>query len=452
MSHNTAYFIRPQSPLVFRGGAPFGAVAEGQGNQGESGYRFPLPGTTAGALRAAWVDGARHSVGQHDQTLLNLHVHGALRAQRKASEEGLTLYAPAPADARCAAREPGHWPVAARTPQPLLNGQECNLPFGLLPAQLPTDGNKESAHAPELWNLELLESWLLQECDRVYTEQTCSQPTQAVRQHVVIDPTTRAHVDQGFFETRGSDFYNTRGDDGVLAWLHHNEPGDTATLLAGTGVADRRMGRFGADGRAASFEALAPSALNATAGLTCPEALQEELDALQVGDWFRLLLITPACYLRNGWYPDGFKPCMASATEPTLQGNLMHLLDYGPHTGPAKQHRGSRQASSARADSSGWNFRLRAACVPPWQPMATGAQRADDGSSSFTRRALQRLAPAGTVYWFEILSKGSVKPLSSLWMQSTCREECARDGFGLALPGLARGSYAQATETNGKGN
>ena len=77
--------------------------------------------------------------------------------------------------------------------------------------------------------------------------------------------------------------------------------------------------------------------------------------------------------------------------------------------------------------------------------MASSKLRHADGQPGFSRRPLRRLVPAGSVYWFEIVHKGD-RPLSSIWMQSTCRTEFARDGFGLALPGVTRAQDASVEE------
>jgi len=406
--NSTLYFIRPHSPLVFRSGQPFGDIQATDGNQNAAGLNFPLPSSTAGALRAAWVDGAAHRVKKNDQTLLNLHVHGGLQALRRTGRTALEAYAPVPADVRLTGRMQRGWTWEALRPQPLPPGALCSLPHGLQPVrQLETQAESPP---PNPWSMTQLQQWLLQEAPHALLQEDTVPPLQRdLREHVVIDPHTLSHQNQGYFQTEGLSFQHRRGEQGVVAWLQGTR----------SEAADGRLCRYGADGRAASFEAVPHSE---APWLQPEQALADALDALRQGDWFRLLLVTPACYLRNGWYPDAMQPTAQGQTTAPIEGPLVPL--------------------AAPPGGTPWRFRLRAAALPNWQPLAASNQRNATGEAGFTRRSLHRLVPAGSVYWLEIVQRGSV-PLSQLWLQPTCRAEYARDGFGLVLPGLATGAYPE---------
>lgn len=428
----THYFIRPHSPLVFRSGRPFGA-ADDKG--GEDQASFPLPSSVAGALRAAWVDGAGHFVSAQDQTLLRLHVQGPLLARRSTPHgtDGLRpanwqVYVPRPLDAIYQAPgNKGQCVLAQATPAPMPEGCGSNLPADLQPVMSKARGKPQPG--PAHWSLDAMAQWLGNELNELHPAQYGPHLPQAVRSHVVIDSGSLTGVDQGIFQTVGLDFGSQPSEVGLLAGLHSatsmQKVGKSLPHLVplDTSAASGRMGRLGADGRAAQFEALTDE-LPDTA---CPEWLQEKLDALKMGDSFRLVLITPACYLRNGWVPDGLRPGNANGPASPFEGCLVPLLH------PERPTHAQGQANPHPQD---WRLRLRAATLGRWMPLAASSTRNDEGDLQFTRRALRRLVPAGAIYWFEILQKGS-QPLSSLWMASTCRTDYARDGFGLSLPGLA---------------
>ena len=168
-----------------------------------------------------------------------------------------------------------------------------------------------------------------------------------------------------------------------------------------------RRGRVGADGRTSVY---LPLPAERVGGLSCPAALVNSLASVQVNSVLRLWLATPACYLRNGWYPDGLKPVDNDNGDQVLRGALVGM--------------------------PGWTFELVAAVVPRFATHAGAAMRRTDGSPGFERRALRRLAPAGSVYWLKVIAKGADQ-LHTRWLQPTCYAEYARDGHGLALIGLA---------------
>jgi CRISPR-associated protein Cmr3 len=270
-----------------------------------------------------------------------------------------------------------------------------------------------------------LASWLAGSQVVLDGQQSLRELPHDLRPHVAIDSSTLTGADGALFQSDGLDFDIGGADQGLIAWLHSPDAGARTHAAAG------RCGRLGADGGSAMFERVQDNALR---GLDCPPALKRTLDTLQVGDCLRLLLLTPACYLRNGWYPDGLRPNDPDQPDSPIEGCLAPLL-----VPPNKEDRArSGLHKDWRIDNPrNWRFRLRAAAVDRWLPLAGSNSRDDAGQAGFMRRPLRRLVPAGAVYWLQILRRGEL-PLSSLWMQSSCRTDFARDGFGLALPGLVR--------------
>lgn len=415
--NSTGYFLRPLSPLVFRSGRPFG---QADAHGGGVGYDFPLPPTVAGALRGAWVDALAHRLTANDQTMLDLEVHGALRARRAHSAMGeagpIHLFAPRPADAEYLALDRrGGWDLQPLAPATAAMGG-CDLPNQLTPVM--SDSLAPPVDGPRDWNLNALAQWMACQLGNLTSGQALGALRHAKRTHVAVDAGKLTSIEGALFQSAGLDFDGAAAEEGVVAWLRSRRFGLDTSVLAG------RHARLGADGRCAALQALGPQAL--IAPVQCPAPLADALDGLQAGDRFRLLLLTPACYLRNGWYPDGLR---ADTERARIEGCLTILQP--PRLSKAAP--ASAECESARAKP--WRLRLVAAALGPWQPLAASKLRQVDGALGFTRRPLRRLAPAGTVYWLEILERGCT-PLSRAWMQSTCRTEYARDGLGLALPGL----------------
>lgn len=409
------YFIQPQSPPVFRSGRPFGAADAGGGG---AGYDFPLPSAVAGAMRGAWVDAVRHTVQAQDQTLLRLHVGGGLRAVRLGGT--ITLHAPMPADVVYGPGKTGTGLALHRAaPEPARDAEGSNLPRGLQSVRCRL--RTKPVPGPTYWSLTAWTDWMDGRSTGLTGGHSLAAVPHDLRQHVVIDSGTLTNVQGGLFESDGLDFDLVGKDHGIVAWLGtHSGPNQTEMEGPGgnqqlnTAALAGRSVRLGADGRTALFEHVPDDQVD---HWTCPDGLHQAVDALKVGDCFRLALLTPACFLRNGWYPDGFKPVEVDDPNSPIEGSLTPLLARGEHK------------------DAGWHLRLRAAAVNRWQPWAASSTRDDAGQGKFVRRPLRRLVPAGSVYWLEIVRKGTT-PLSQLWMKSICRTDCSRDGFGLAIPGL----------------
>jgi CRISPR-associated protein Cmr3 len=75
-------------------------------------------------------------------------------------------------------------------------------------------------------------------------------------------------------------------------------------------------------------------------------------------------------------------------------------------------------------------LKLVSACVPRWRPLS--GWNFEIGKTG--PKAVRRLAPAGSVYFFEV--SGAASALARLWLRPVSDQpQDRRDGFGLALWG-----------------
>jgi CRISPR-associated protein Cmr3 len=97
---------------------------------------------------------------------------------------------------------------------------------------------------------------------------------------------------------------------------------------------------------------------------------------------------------------------------------------------------------------SGIKLRLCAAALERWQPFSGWELRTLDGHKGGKARAVRRLVPAGSVYWFEVL-EGDAEALRKLWLAPLSdRAQDRLDGFGLTIPGIWSGELHKHQEHN----
>jgi CRISPR type III-B/RAMP module-associated protein Cmr3 len=402
---STVLFLRPDSPLVFRSGRPFGDATE---SGGADSYSFPMPGSVAGAVRAAWVDAVGHTHQAHDPTLAAITLRGPLLCTR--SSTGAQLWLPPALDAvHLPAREPDGATLECLWPAKPAPGAGSDMPLGL--CGVARNGKApEKTDPPAFWAASLMASWLANYTSSAHPRLIRRALPMDTRTHVRIDSARQQGEQGGLFASAGLDF-STPSGDGEGADEHGlvvavDAPADT---LAGFATAEGRHFRLGADGRNAACLDITD---HVSKQLACHPVLAAALAGVHVGDVVRLVLATPACYLRNGWYPDGLRPVQGAGGDETAQGELVGL--------------------------PGWRFKLVAAAVGRFVAHAGIGMRDAAGKRARVVRPLQRMAPAGSVYWLEVLTKGS-GTLGERWLQPTCYTEYARDGHGLGMFGLGLG-------------
>ena len=81
----------------------------------------------------------------------------------------------------------------------------------------------------------------------------------------------------------------------------------------------------------------------------------------------------------------------------------------------------------------GLKLKLISACTDRWKPISGWSlEKGRRGP-----KAIRRLVPAGSVYFFEVLSGDAENLVKKFWLRSVCDEDQdRRDGFGLAVWGL----------------
>ena len=209
------YTLDPLTPLVFRGGKPFGAGSR-------DGGRFPWPSSIAGALRTAWM---RHTGGAASDSLA-LHCAGPLLARQHTQDaEHLEIYVPAPADALWLQpeAEAAALSVYRLLPGNFAIGSGADLPAGLTPVMLDPHAPKGKAQKlTSYWPLHTLLDWDAGRLPNAAAFKAQLLPTthNDERTHVSIDPSTRAARDGKLFQTAGLDFSPADWRDAPAArWL-----------------------------------------------------------------------------------------------------------------------------------------------------------------------------------------------------------------------------------------
>lgn len=378
------YLILPKAPLMFRDGRPFGAEA----GIAET-LTFPRPSTVAGALRTAWAE----SCDQFDyksgkQQLLAKHVCGPLLAE--IDEHGIDVLLPTPADSVCLT-DKGEARIYRLKPGTIDCVTEgTDLPHSeLLPVFLQGGNNgKPEKNAPAFWYLKQFTDWLVDDFIQPFATagQGVTAPPVEIRSHVAIEPTTQTSKTGHLYQTTGIDFSERRlsqsRDDPQRGWKQTHY-GLLSRFSDDIPETFRTIGGEARLGHIRKCEKLWPE---------CPQELTNKLNATRT---FRLILITPAIF-DNGYLPGFVDP-------KTLEGKLGSL-----------------------------ELRLKAAAVPRWQA-GTSWDMLEGGKGQGMRK-VQRLAPAGSVYWFEV-SQGNAGELSNYWLQSVS-DQRANDGYGLAVPGI----------------
>lgn len=389
--------LAPRSPLVFRTGKPFGATGGGDA------MGFPPPATIAGALRAQFADTFNvllNNHTDHENLQKRVTVKGPLLMHVKDTDA--QVYFPCPADAVYLRndRDPRSPKLLRARPRTSVNnGEGCDLPEYLHPVFLDAEENAKRADRPAFWLEHAMVNWLMNNAGP-QMDGTSKMPPEDRRIHVAIDAETLAHIDGRLFQSTGLDFGPRRVERdneffendawGLLAQLSDTQGAKLDDLK-------NAVRRVGADGRSARLVAVDNAWPKINVNLSAA------LSALKKGDYLRLILATPAIF-SGGWRP----------------GWLKEEIDGGKSA-----YRGSPPGAA--------NIRLElvAVAIERWTPFSGWDMKINKP------RAIRRLAPAGSVYWFKLIA-GSGADLLPLWLAPISdNEQDRRDGFGLALPGLA---------------
>lgn len=368
------YVIHPSAPLVFRSGKPFGVG-------GRDGANFPWPSSIAGALRTVWWDNGNDLVAA--EQLLNMCSVGPLLAL--VNNNQITPLLPKPSDALYLLDEDdasNGKTLHRLVPGRFKPGTGSNLPTGLLPISTQGSPVGKPQSGPGFWRLEDVLNWQRGASLEFDALDTIKPITLETRTHVGIDRDWGAAEPGRLFQTEGLVFHQSAlsQEDAVSEQTHALIVQFSADLpdgLAMTLGGERRLSWLShTDGSVLALPAEHRAALQAAKGLV-------------------IHLATPALF-GAGWRPDW-------------------LNDELEGTPPG---------------CKGLKLRLKAVAMERWQSVS-GWDLANNRP-----RAARKAVPAGTVYWFEIVSQAGSDWADMLWLSALSDQEQDRlNGFGLAVPG-----------------
>ena len=403
------YKITPIDPLISRDARPFGA-----GGRVRS-LDWLTQTAAAGAVRTAlWKDLEDRDSDESLKALRSVKIRGPFPML-----EG-RLYFPRPLDIAVSVKivrdEKDPQKVKEKVTsvwqiKPITIPEGCHVEMppetpNLRPCS-PFTSDGEDDFKPEklkpFWARELMDKWLetgikdfpLYEKvkgkdgkDILKEKDTLSAPARDERSHVSIDPATGTSKDGMLFSTTGLDF--VRGNVKKGQPLHQSHavidvevPGDKGL----PSLPERFIAPLGGERRLAEFRKD-----DGDKGLwPCPPSME-----FHRGDKVRLVLASPAIFT-HGWLPGWID-------KPSLEGTV-----------PGTEAR----------------FKLISAVTGRWQPISGWSYEKGKNAGP---KPTQRMVPAGSVYFMELLSE-AFNP-ASLWLSSVCDDQQAsNDGFGLALWG-----------------
>lgn len=285
----------------------------------------------------------------------------------------------------------------------------------LWPVKMPAHMAKPYKSIPAYLSSEMLISWLCDELDEARWASTVhawrkgeGKPKSTfsedqehlmapfpkeIRTHTAIDESTKAAKDQQLFSTES---IVLPPDVSLMAKL--NVPAHTP-LQQSIGGAHS----FGGKRRLAHFQDITQEE-SAQQIWTCPDRVVEAVR--KHPKYLRMILATPA-FFSKGWIPGWLNENLVSTDKLALNDA-----------------------------ASGVKLQLRWACIPRWEAVSGWSYRKKQP------KAVRRMVPAGSVYFFEVLDGDPVKFVSQFWLQSISDKDRRlaffdkQDGYGLATWGI----------------
>jgi CRISPR-associated protein Cmr3 len=386
--------ITPRDPIVARDGRPFGM---GQGIRMRS-LDWPYPSVLAGSLRTMLgkMDG-----GVFDASAVELLK--AVQISGPLPEFKGRIYLPSPKDILVKDDDEKRQAYAIR-PIWMKTGEDCDLPEGVIPAMLPESIKDEfkPAKMPSFWSVDMMSKWLINPRGESFDappdpekigekEGFLKIPEKDTRTHVKIDSKSGTSEEKMLFETVGLDLSLKGRKDGIQLAARVESDNRFGDLAANIGT----FHPLGGERRLAYWKKE-----EAQNGWICPDNVAE---ALKGKTRIRMVLATPAIF------SDGWKPGWLNGWKDG------EIPDFWPE---------------------GLELRLISACTDRWKPISGWSlERGSRGP-----KAIRRLVPSGSVYFFEIPPGKSIdagEVAKKLWMRSVSdNDRDRRDGFGLAVWGL----------------
>ena len=421
---NTMYLsIAPHDPIIARDGRPFGI---GQGIRMRS-LDWPYPSVLAGSLRTMLgkMNGgfSGEAVDNLLKDLLDIRIAGPLPLKN------MKLYLPIPKDI-LAKENSNKLEAIPLRPANLRNGEVCDFPNSrLLPAMIPErdddkdDDDFKPKKLPAFWSMKKMTEWLINPsgidfilcrdlkekdddrdngCDGKKKKECwdddpdfLESPEIDERVHTGIDAKTgAAAVEAGlFFMSAGLDLSTTESG-GSIHLAARIETDNTFEEMIGK---LNEIHPFGGERRLAHW-----SKADESVGWWCPPEIPSKLNELNSRK-IRMVLATPAIFSK-GWMPGWLDSETLEGIPPKLK------------------------------DDQEFKLKLISACTDRWRPISGWSAEA----KSRGPKAIRRMVPAGSVYFFEAESAEAASDLAeSCWLESVCDEEQDRkDGFGLAIWGV----------------
>lgn len=385
--------IIPHDPVIARDGRPFGI---GQGVRMKS-LNWPYPSVLAGSLRT--MLGKMNGGSFDDNTvrlLKSIQVSGPLPLIKG------QIYLPAPKDILVKDADNDRQAYAIR-PVKMDDGEGCDLPDEILPAMLPKSVREDfkPAKVPAFWSVDMMTKWLINANSKPFNAPPdpdkikegngfLNLPKKEPRTHVKIDPGSGASEESMLFETVGLDLQLNGQREGIqlAARIELDKGLDDLALKV------EPFHTLGGERRLTFWKIE-----EAQKGWSCPDEVAKELLGKKR---ISMVLATPAIF-SDGWRPGWLNGWPKDKTPDYWPGDL--------------------------------KLKLISACIDRWKPISGWSL--EKGSRG--PKAIRRLVPAGSVYFFEI-SEGSVDAgelAKKLWLRSVSDEDQdRRDGFGLAFWGL----------------
>ena len=370
--------IRGIDSLLFRDGRPFGAEI---GSLSARTLSCPYPATVTGFVRTFLGNRMLIDWNRREDILrvLAIAVYGPLLERN-----GETVFH-APADALVTGTRKEPSVFALRPWQDLPEHAGCDLPKHLVPLRVDTDEKPVKGY--EYWDGASLMRWLESADGSGFTPpQPVGKMEVEQRTHVAIDDEKGVSAESLLYSVEYLSFERYRwGNNGSherWALLARLESEEDLSLARGVGL-------LGGEKRLALLEPVEDSCWP-----TCSETLRR---ALSQSGRVRMFLATPAIF-EGGWKP----------------GWLNGKLEGSPPCARDMKLRLVAAAVKRRGAVSGWSYRQ-----DRQQP-----------------KPLRLLAPAGSVYFFEVLD-GDPVALAEAWLRPVSDDvHDRRDGYGLVLWGI----------------
>lgn len=296
---------------------------------------------------------------------------------------------PAPADA-VPIQDEGSLRIMRLTPRDdLPEGAGADMPGAMLPLRVTED--VKPARGVAWWTWDQVMDWLCETAPGLALQDHLAPPREQ-RVHIAIEKASGTAEEGKLFTTSMVAFEGFAQDRGHQRWAYLCQVSIPDGLELAPGIAplggEQRLGRIEAADRAWP---------------TCPRPLQDKLAAAK---GVRMVLATPAVF-EYGWYPAWLDKTTKEGSPPGCETVRLKL----------------RAAAVPRREAvSGWDL------------------------TSGKPKPVRWLAPAGSVYFFEVLEGDPAALANQGWLASMSDEEPAgngnqprqnnrNDGFGLALWG-----------------